>query len=89
MFKIGFRLRKDLYVNDFFVPHFNQTYRGHKYKVYLPIAKSAARFHYFSYRTINAWNGLSAETTDFSSLARFRSSLVSHDLIRFCKVCLA
>ena len=62
--------------------------RGHRYRVYLPVVKSSARYNFFSYRVLNSWNSL-PNTTDFSSLAKFKTGLSTRMLLRYCKVCLA
>ena len=59
--------------------------RGHSYKLYLPPCSSSARFNFFTYRVINAWNNLPPET-DFGSLYTFKRGLNSKILSHFCKV---
>ena len=60
--------------------------RGHRYRVYLPVVKSSAIYNFFSYRVLNSWNSL-PNTTDFSSLAKFKTGLSTRMLLRYCKVC--
>jgi len=42
--------------SEFFTVRVGDTRRGHRYKLYLPGCKSAARYNFFSYRVVRAWN---------------------------------
>ena len=75
-------------IQDFFFSiRYDQSRRGrgHSYRLYLPPCSSSARFNFFTYRVINAWNNLPPET-DFGSLYTFKRGLNSKILSHFCKV---
>jgi len=46
--------------NKFFTVRVDDARRGHRYKLYLPGCKSAARYNFFSYRVVRAWNTIPA-----------------------------
>ena len=81
------RLRHSWYCASCFSIRYDQSRRGrgHSYKLYLPPCSSSARFNFFTYRVINAWNNLPPET-DFGSLYTFKRGLNSKILSHFCKV---
>jgi len=72
--------------SDFFSRSPLQSTRGHEYKLFVPNCKTDCRKFFFSNRVLNAWNNLPADTTDFSSLSRFRSCLFKTDLTKYCKL---
>ena len=89
MYKIVFGLCEGVTRDNLFKMCSVHNYsRGHRYRVYLPVVKSSARYNFFSYRVLNSWNSL-PNTTDFSSLAKFKTGLSTRMLLRYCKVCLA
>ena len=53
--------------------HYNT--RGHGFKLTLPNCRCDTSRHFYVFRTIQVWNNLSADTTDFSSLSSFINSL--------------
>jgi len=59
---------------DFFVFSTWPT-RGHPYKLQVNHAPVDARRNFFACRVVKLWNSLPADTTDFGSLGRFRTSL--------------
>jgi len=75
----------DASLHDFFIPRFNESRRGHYYRLYLPTCKSNIRSNSFNYRVIQKWNSLPS-STDFTSLIRFRKSQASELLLPYCKV---
>ena len=75
----------DASLHDFFIPRFNESRRGHYYKLYPPTSKSNIRSNSFNYRVIQKWNSLPS-STDFTSLKRFNKSLASELLLPYCKV---
>jgi len=64
----------DASLHDFFVPRFNESRRGHDYKLYLPTCKTNVRSNSFKYRVIQKWNSL-PNSIDSTSLKRFHKSL--------------
>jgi len=60
---------------DFFTLRLSST-RDHPYKLLKHSNSCSIRSMYFSKRIVNVWNRLSPEIIDFSSLARFRRSLL-------------
>ncbi len=60
--------------------------RGHIHKLYLNSSKAPCRLHFFSNRVINIWNNLPIDTTDFSNITRFKRTLTSVYLLRWCRV---
>ena len=65
-----------------------QTRCNHSYAVTLskPRCNSQARQRFLNIRVINLWNSLPADTTDFSSLRKFCSSITKDFLLNFCTV---
>jgi len=70
--------------SDFFTYSPLQTTRGHDYKLFMPNCKTDCRKYFFSNRILDAWNNLPADTTDFSTLTKFRSCLFKTDLTKYC-----
>jgi len=71
--------------NDFFL--FNNcsiATRGHDYKLLLPICHCDTRQYCFSSRVARIWNSLPAESTDFSSLKRFITSIHHYNFESLC-----
>jgi len=58
--------------------------RGHQYKLYKKRIVSCVRSTFFSERLVNVWNSLS-DSTDFSTLPRFRRSIQRVSFIKFLK----
>jgi len=57
-YKLVFGFLIDASLHDFFIPHFNESRRGHYYKLYLPTCKSNIRSNSFNYRVIQKWNSI-------------------------------
>jgi hypothetical protein len=76
----------DVEVSDFFILRTRSITRGHQYRLSLPTCSSSTRQNFFTYRVIKIWNSLPLDSTDFSSLHRFKNSLTSNVLVRHCKV---
>ena len=57
--------------------------RGHSYKLFVKRCHSSVRMHFFANRVIRVWNDLPI-TIDFSSISRFKYSLRSIDLAKYC-----
>ena len=51
---------------EFFTVRVDDAQRGHRYKLYLPGCKSAARYNFFSYIVVPAWNTIPAGKLIFS-----------------------
>jgi len=60
----------------------NTNTRGHAYKLYKPQYSCNVRRKFLSCRILTVWNSLSANS-DFSSLAAFRRTVHSTDLVKF------
>ena len=58
--------------------------RGHQYKLYKKLNVSCVRSTFFSERLVNVWNSL-PDSTDFSTLPRFRRSIQRVSFIKFLK----
>ena len=69
-----------------FMPKNQPHLRGHKYTLMKSRYACQVRRGFFSTRVVNIWNNLPADTTDFSSLCKFRSSVTTSYLLRFCTV---
>jgi len=54
--------------------------RGHAYKLYKSRPLTSIRKNFFSERVINVCNALPGGAVDFSSLPRFRGSILKIDL---------
>ena len=59
--------------------------RGHSFTLNHGVAVKLGKT-FFSTRVINLRNNLPADTTVFTDLQNFRSSLTEDDLLRFCVV---
>jgi len=86
-YKIIFGLT-DINTEDIFTVCANKSRRGHCYKLYMPYSKSTARYNYFNHRVGRIWNALPCDEVDFSfsSLRRFRNSLTTKVLVRYCSL---
>ena len=82
-YKIVFSLN-DLQVSDFFETATLSTTRGHNHKLFKKPCSADVRSKFFSERVVNCWNDLPV-TVDFSSLTRFRHSILKVDLSDFVK----
>jgi len=58
--------------------------RGHKYKLLPPICHCDTRRHCFASRVVFIWNNLPPETTDFSSLVKFKNCIPHSFLTKYC-----
>ena len=54
--------------------------------LYLPGCKYAAKYNFFSYRVVSAWNTLPAGKINFQSINGFRASLTNSPLIYQCRL---
>ena len=59
--------------------------RGHPYKLYKAQCGNVKRRNFFTERIVNVWNSLPANV-DFSSLPRFKKSIIQVDLAHFPEV---
>jgi len=71
--------------SDFFVFSTLPT-RGHPYSLQVNHAPVNARQNFFACRVVKLWNSLPADTTDFSTLSHFRTSLHHTDFGSFLTV---
>jgi len=60
------------------------TKRGHNHKLFKKHCSADVQSKFFSERVVNCWNDLPV-TVDFSSLTRFRHSILKVDLSDFVK----
>ena len=74
----------DINVEDFFSFSNLVVTRGHQYKLYKKRTVSHVRATFFSERVINVWNSLPKDV-DFSSLSRFKRSILRVDFSSFIK----
>jgi len=58
--------------------------RGHPYKLYKAQCEHLKRRNFFTKRIVHVWNSLPANV-DFSSLPRFKKSVIQVDLSQFVK----
>ena len=58
--------------------------RGHQYKLYKNRSVSRVRAAFFSERVVNVWNSL-PDSVDFSTLSKFRRSIMGVDFSKFLK----
>ena len=72
----------DLDVSDFFRLRCDNRNRGHQCKLFLPSSRSSVRHNFYTYRAARMWNDLPADSTNFSSLNRFKRSLTPSFLTR-------
>ena len=72
-YKIVFGL-VDVKFDDLFTWSHCSTTRGHMYKLYKQQNSTSVRANFFTERVVNYWNNL-PDTTDFSSLNRFKNSI--------------
>ena len=73
----------DTEISKFFQGDISSKTRGHAWKLKISVPRLDSRLHYFSYRIINAWNALSQNTVDSSSIASFKSNLKMENLDNF------
>ena len=76
----------DINPSEFFTVRVDDARRGHRYKLYLPGCKSAARYNFFSYRVVRAWNTVPAGKINFQSINGFKASLTNSLLIYQCRL---
>ena len=74
----------DINIDDFFSFNNLAVTRGHQYKLYKNRTVSHVRATFFSERVINVWNYLPKDV-DFSSLSRFKRSILRADFSSFTK----
>ena len=72
----------DISAEEFFChsPNTCSYTRGHPFKLFKKRLVSSTRAIFFSDRVVNVWNALPAADVDFTSLARFRRSILNVDL---------
>jgi len=75
----------DLNFNDYFTLKLSSrpTTRGHDYKLFLNFSRLNVRKHCFSDRIVTVWNNLECSVIDFSSIKRFKMSLLLCDLTKY------
>jgi len=73
----------DLNFNDYFTLRLSNTTRGHDYKLFLYFSRLNVCKHFFSERIVTVWNNLKCRVIDFSSIKRFKISLLPCDLTRY------
>jgi len=83
-YKILFNIIQ-LRFSDFFVFSTLPT-RGHPYKLQVNHVPVNARRNFFVCHVVKLWNSLPADTTDFGTLGRFRTSLHRTDFSSFLTV---
>ena len=77
----------DINPSEFFTVRVDDARGGHRYKLYLPGCKSAARYNSFiSYRVVRVWNTITAGKINFQSINSFRASLTNSLLVYQCKL---
>jgi len=57
--------------------------RGHPYKLFKQHSITSVGSSFFGNRVINVWNNLAQDTVDFTTLQKFKTSLMSSDLSQF------
>ena len=72
----------DLKFSDYFTLRASSTTRGHDYKLYQTYSKLNVCKYFFCERVVHIWNNLECNVIDFSSLQRFKTSLLSCNLNR-------
>ena len=83
----------DLNFNDYFTLKLSSTTPGHDYKVFLNFSRLNVRKHFFSEKIVTVWNNLQCSVIDFSSIKRFKTSLLLCDFAKYvgyvsnCVVC--
>jgi len=78
-YKIVFNV-VDICIDAFFCFNTCTYTRGHAYKLYKSRPLTSIRKNFSSERIINVWNALPGDVVDFSSLSRFRGSILKIDL---------
>jgi len=73
----------ELNFDDFFVLNSYSSTRGHNYKLFLRHSRLNIRKHFFSERVVTVWNNLECNIIDFTSLRRFKLSLLSCNLSEY------
>jgi len=56
---------------------------GHPYKLFKQHSKTSVGSSFFGTRVINVWNNLAQDTVNFTTLQKFKTSLMSSDLSQF------
>ena len=88
-YKIVFKLLH-VDISDFeLIQNTDRPTRGHRYKLRSETAKHTARYNYFTNRVVRIWNILPLDNVCFSSLARFKNSLTTDLLVKYCKISFA
>jgi len=73
----------DLNFDEFFEWSPHRGTRSHKYKLYKKSPGTRIASEFFSERVITVWNELSV-TTDFSTITRFKGSILNADVRFYC-----
>ena len=60
--------------------------REHPYKLFKQHSITSVGTSFFGNRVINVWNNLAQDTVDFTTLQKFKTSLMSSDLSQFFAV---
>ena len=82
-YKIVFGLI-DVQFSAFFSHSPSEVTRGHQFKLYKPRG-DGARNNFFSNRIINAWNNLSPDIIDYTSLCTFKRTVKLENFSAFLK----
>ena len=75
----------DLNFNDYFTLKLSSTIRGHDYKLFLNFSRLNVHKHFFGERIVTVWNNLECNVIDFSSIKRFKASLLLCDLTKYVR----
>ena len=70
--------------NNLFILDNNNLTRGHRFKLRSSRPRLDTRLHFFGYRVISAWNGLSALCVEAPSIVSFKNILIAEDLSKIC-----
>jgi len=68
--------------DDLLIPSDNNSHRG----LCMPISQINMRINSYSIRVMRVWNSLPDDKVDFSFFTRFRKSLTTNTLIKYCMV---
>jgi len=68
---------------EYFTLRVNSTIRGHEYKLFSNYSRLNVHKHFFSESVITMWNNVECNITYFSSVYRFKKSLLLCDLSKY------
>jgi len=72
----------DLKFSDYCTLRAGSTSRGHDYKLFVTYSRLNVRKHFFCETVVPIWSNLECNIIDFSSIKRFKTSLISCNLNR-------